>query len=122
VSRKKAEELGSMLPFPLQFLAAWLGVWFARAWQQQVDYLMAENQVLRERLGGRKLDLTDADRRRFVLSTKSECLERMVLLGERHLRWALSAYLRHYHRERNHQAGYLEAGTWPWECAKWGLA
>jgi putative transposase len=40
---------------------------------------------------------------RFVLSTKSECLERMVLLGERHLRWALSACLRHYHRERNHQ-------------------
>ena len=40
---------------------------------------------------------------RFVLSIKTECLERMVLLGERHLRWALPQYLRHYHRERNHQ-------------------
>jgi hypothetical protein len=39
VSRKKAEALGSMLPLPLQFLAAWLGVWFARALQQQVGYL-----------------------------------------------------------------------------------
>jgi hypothetical protein len=28
-----------MVPLPLQFLAAWLGVWFARVLQQQVDYL-----------------------------------------------------------------------------------
>jgi transposase InsO family protein len=40
---------------------------------------------------------------RFVLSTKSECLERMVLLEERHLRWAISEYMSHYHSERNHQ-------------------
>ena len=40
---------------------------------------------------------------RFVLSIKSECLDRMVLLGERHLRTAIAEYMRHYHRERNHQ-------------------
>jgi transposase InsO family protein len=40
---------------------------------------------------------------RFVLSIKSECLERMVLLGEWHLRRAISEYMRHYHGERNHQ-------------------
>ena len=40
---------------------------------------------------------------RFVLSIKTECLERMVLLGERHLRRAISEYMRHYHSERNHQ-------------------
>jgi putative transposase len=40
---------------------------------------------------------------RFVLSIKSECLERMVLLGEWHLRWAISEYMKHYHRELNHQ-------------------
>jgi putative transposase len=40
---------------------------------------------------------------RFVLSIKSECLDRMVLLGERHLRKAVSDYLLHYHIERNHQ-------------------
>ena len=40
---------------------------------------------------------------RFVLSIKSECLERLVPLGERHLRLAISEYLRHYHFERNHQ-------------------
>ncbi len=27
----------------------------------------------------------------------------MVLLGERHLRWAISEYASHYHSERNHQ-------------------
>jgi hypothetical protein len=70
VGRKKAEALGSMLPLPLPFLAAWLAVWFARALQQQIDYLMAENQILRERLGDRELDLTDADRRRLVVSGK----------------------------------------------------
>jgi transposase InsO family protein len=40
---------------------------------------------------------------RFVLSIKSECLERMVLLGEWHLRRAISEYMKHYHGERNHQ-------------------
>jgi len=40
---------------------------------------------------------------RFVLSIKSECLERLVPLGESHLRLAISEYLRHYHLERNHQ-------------------
>ena len=42
VSRNKVEPLGSMLPLPLQFLAAWLAVWFARALQRQVDYLMGD--------------------------------------------------------------------------------
>ena len=40
---------------------------------------------------------------RFVGSAKSECLERMVLLGEPHLRAAVRAFMRHYHEERPHQ-------------------
>ena len=40
---------------------------------------------------------------RFVESAKSECLERMVLLGEPHLRAAVRAFIRHYHEERPHQ-------------------
>jgi transposase InsO family protein len=40
---------------------------------------------------------------RFVLSIKSECLDRIVLLGEDHLRRAISEYVAHYHHERNHQ-------------------
>jgi putative transposase len=38
-----------------------------------------------------------------VLSVKSECLDRIVPLGEGHLRRALGEYLVHYHGERNHQ-------------------
>jgi putative transposase len=40
---------------------------------------------------------------RFVESVKSECLERMVLLGESHLRAAVRAFTAHYHEERPHQ-------------------
>jgi hypothetical protein len=39
----------------------------------------------------------------FVRSIKSECLNRMIPLGEAHLRHAISEYMLHYHRERNHQ-------------------
>lgn len=98
MSRSKDESSGSMLPLPLQFLAAWLAVWFARALQQQVDYLQAENRILRERLGDRKLPRSpnlNAYAERFVLSIKSECLERMVLLGEWHLRRVISEYMAH---------------------------
>jgi transposase InsO family protein len=40
---------------------------------------------------------------RFVRSIKEECLNRLVPLGERHLRRAIRAYAAHYHHERNHQ-------------------
>ena len=34
---------------------------------------------------------------------KSECLDRVIPLGERHLRHLVSEYVVHYHTERNHQ-------------------
>jgi len=40
---------------------------------------------------------------RFVESAKSECLDRMVLLGEGHLRAAVHEFVDHYHQERPHQ-------------------
>ena len=40
---------------------------------------------------------------RFVLSIKSECLNKLVLLGEQHLCRAISEFVEHYHLERNHQ-------------------
>ena len=40
---------------------------------------------------------------RFVRSIKEECLNRIIVLGERHLRRALSEFVVHYHAERNHQ-------------------
>jgi transposase InsO family protein len=40
---------------------------------------------------------------RFVRSVKSECLAKIIPLGERHLRKAVKEYTEHYHLERNHQ-------------------
>ena len=40
---------------------------------------------------------------RFVRSIKEECLDRIIVLGEAHLRWTLRAFAAHYHHERNHQ-------------------
>ena len=36
-------------------------------------------------------------------SIKEECLHRVVLLSESHLRLVIQEYVEHYHRERNHQ-------------------
>jgi transposase InsO family protein len=40
---------------------------------------------------------------RFVRSIKEECLDRMIPTGERHFRRAVTAFVTHYHRERNHR-------------------
>jgi transposase InsO family protein len=40
---------------------------------------------------------------RFVRSLKEECLDRIIPLGEGHLRRAVTEFVAHYHRERNHQ-------------------
>jgi putative transposase len=40
---------------------------------------------------------------RFVRSIKEECLDRMIPLGERHVRRAIAEFVGDYHLERNHQ-------------------
>ncbi len=40
---------------------------------------------------------------RFVRSIREECLDRLILLGERRLLRALDEFVAHSHRERNHQ-------------------
>ena len=40
---------------------------------------------------------------RFVLSIKSECLERTIFFSEQSLRRAVAEFIHHYHGERNHQ-------------------
>lgn len=77
MSGTKAEEGTPTLPLPLQFLAAWLAVWLSRVLQRQIDYLKEENRALKEQLGGRKLRLTDATRRRLAVLGKE--LGRKVL-------------------------------------------
>ncbi len=40
---------------------------------------------------------------RWVSSVKSECLDQMILFGDRSLRRALREYVAHFHHERPHQ-------------------
>jgi putative transposase len=40
---------------------------------------------------------------RFVRSIREECLDRLILFGERRLARALDEYVAHYPGERNHQ-------------------
>jgi hypothetical protein len=41
---------------------------------------------------------------RFIRSIKAECLDRMLIFGEAHLRYCISEYMKHYHQERPHQS------------------
>ena len=44
--------------------------WIHRGQQNVIEYLVAENRVLREQLGGRRLRLTDDQRRRLAVRAK----------------------------------------------------
>ena len=87
---------------------------------------MAENRVLRERLGNKKLRLSESFRcrvqeigidevltaprspwqnsyaERIVGSIRRGCLDHVIVLGERHLRRILTAYLAYYNESRTH--------------------
>jgi transposase InsO family protein len=45
----------------------------------------------------------NAHAERFVRSIRAECLDRLILFGERRLFRALDEFVAHYHGERNHQ-------------------
>jgi putative transposase len=53
------------LPMAVQFLAAWIGTWLCRRQQAVIEYLLEENQALRERLGPKQLRISLARRRRL---------------------------------------------------------
>jgi transposase InsO family protein len=65
--------------------------------------LLRDSGVKPLRLPARSPNL-NAFAERFVGSVKSECLDRIVPLGEKHLRAAIRAFMDHYHEERPHQA------------------
>ena len=64
--------------------------------------LLNVSGVMTVKLPARSPDL-NAYAERFVLSIRSECLDQIIPLGERHLRKAVREYTEHYHVERNHQ-------------------
>src|SRR5213593_2499764 len=62
---------------PLRLLLATLAGWVNRHQQQVIDYLVEENRALREQLRGRRVRLSDDQRRR--LAAKGQRLGRQVL-------------------------------------------
>ncbi len=64
-------------PTSLQVLLVTLAGWVNRHQQQVIEYLVEENRILRGQLTGRRLRLTDAERRR--LATKGRRLGRRLL-------------------------------------------
>src|SRR5437899_268594 len=62
---------------PLRLLLATLAGWVNRHQQQVIDYLVEENRALREQLRGRRVRLSDDQRRR--LAAKGQRLGRRVL-------------------------------------------
>ncbi len=63
--------------YPLQVLLAAVGGWINRHQQRAIEYLVEENRVLKEQLQGRRLRLTDHQRRR--LAAKGKILGRRLL-------------------------------------------
>ncbi len=63
--------------FPLQLLLVSFAGWVNRHQAQVIEYLVEENRVLKQQLGGRHLRLTDDQRRR--LAAKGKILGRRIL-------------------------------------------
>ncbi len=59
-----------MTALQLQFLMLIFAGWVNRSQQNVIEYLLEENQVLREHLGGRRLLFTDRQRRRLAAKAK----------------------------------------------------
>ena len=55
---------------PLQLLLATFAGWVNRRQADAIDYLIEENRILKEQLGGRRLHLTDDQRRRLAAKGK----------------------------------------------------
>ncbi len=63
--------------YPLQVLLVTVAGWVNRHQQEVIDYLVEENRVLKEQMKGRRLRLTDEQRRR--LAAKGKRLGRKTL-------------------------------------------
>ena len=64
-------KLGPMNALPLQFLMLIIAGWVNRQQQEVIEYLEEENRALREQLDGKRLRITDQQRRRLAVKAKA---------------------------------------------------
>jgi hypothetical protein len=67
---------------PFRFLLIAVAGWMNQGQLQVIDYLREENRVLRDQLGGRRLRVSDDQRRR--LAAKAKLLAISSITMERH--------------------------------------
>ena len=63
---------------PFHFVLVALAGWLNRHQQDVIDYLFAENRILKAQLNGHRLQLSDYERRRLAVRAKKlgrACLE-----------------------------------------------
>lgn len=62
---------------PWQFLLTYLAGWIKQEQQKVIDYLIAENRILKEKFGKKRILLND--KQRCILAVKGKILGRKVL-------------------------------------------
>ena len=70
-----------MNPLHVQFLMLMFAGWVNRSQQQVIEYLQAENRVLREQIGRDRILFTDGQRRRLASKAKVIGRRRLATLG-----------------------------------------
>ncbi len=100
----------SQLPLTVQFLVLMFSGWMNRQSQNAIEYLLEENRILRDQLGGRRLRLTDDQRRRLAVKGKRLCREQLDLLAglvtpETILRWYRTLVARKYDGSKKRGCG-----------------
>jgi hypothetical protein len=56
----------SFVLHPWQLLVVIVSAWMTKLQQELIDYVLTENQVLKEKLGGKRILLNDDQRRRLA--------------------------------------------------------
>lgn len=98
------------MPAWLQFLLLVFAGWVNRRQLEAIDYLKAENRILREQLGGRRIRFTDARRRRLARAAKRAGRKGLFDLGpivtpDTLQRWSQGLVARKYDSTDKRQPG-----------------
>ena len=96
------------MTYHVQFLLLVLAGWVNRQQQEVIDYLREENRVLRAGLRGKRLRLSDDERRR--LAVKAQALGRDVLAE-------IASVACPFHKLELHEIGKLPATRTLWSSS-----